>query len=150
MTAQPADETNDQGTNDQDAALALYEAIRAGQDGTAAIGTPAGADGDEPPAGEWPGIDDPGAFRTQLADWLTQYANANTRRTYALALGLPLSWVDTLTAGAPAPVDAAAAPQRTSPRRPPPAPRGPLHHLAWFRWCAARSLDPPGPRRAAR
>ena len=35
-----------------------------------------------------------------------------------------------------------AAPQRTSPRRPPPAPRGPLHHLAWFRWCAARCLDP--------
>ncbi|MDN5919626.1 MAG: tyrosine-type recombinase/integrase, partial [Pseudonocardia sp.] len=27
-------------------------------------------------------------------------------------------------------------------RTPPPAARGPLHGLAWFRWCAARSLDP--------
>ena len=70
------------------------------------------------------------ALRAQLADWLSQYANAGTRRTYAYALGLPVAWVDP-TAGH----------RRGRPPRPPPPP-GPLHHLAWFRWCAARDLDP--------
>ena len=32
---------------------------------------------------DWPGVADPGALRAQLADWLAQYANAGTRRTYA-------------------------------------------------------------------
>jgi site-specific recombinase XerD len=36
-------------------------------------------------------------------------------------------------------VDPAAASARG---RPPAAAPGPLHHLAWFRWCAARDLDP--------
>ena len=84
-------------------------------------------------AGDWPGVADPDALRAQLADWLAQYANAGTRRTYAYALGLPVAWVD-LIGGVPAPAKAATTP--------PPAPRGPLHHLAWFRWCAARALDP--------
>jgi site-specific recombinase XerD len=64
----------------------------------------------------------------QIAEWLSQYANAGTRRTYAYALGLPVAWVDP-----------AAAPARG---RPPAAAPGPLHHLAWFRWCAVRDLDP--------
>jgi site-specific recombinase XerD len=67
-------------------------------------------------------------LREQIAEWLSQYANAGTRRTYAYALGLPVAWVDP-----------AAAPARG---RPPAAAPGPLHHLAWFRWCAARDLDP--------
>ncbi|MBN9102052.1 MULTISPECIES: tyrosine-type recombinase/integrase [unclassified Pseudonocardia] len=77
---------------------------------------------------DWPGVDDPDALRAQLADWFSQYANAGTRRTYAYALGLPVSWVDR------APVPSA--------RRPPAAPAGPLHDLAWFRWCARIPLDP--------
>jgi site-specific recombinase XerD len=77
---------------------------------------------------EWPGVADPQELRAQLLDWLSQYANAGTRRTYAYALGLPIAWVD--------PADA--------PRRPgpPAAAPGPLHDLAWFRWCARRTLDP--------
>ena len=67
-------------------------------------------------------------LRDQIAEWLSQYANAGTRRTYAYALGLPVAWVDPT-----------AAPARG---RPPAAAPGPLHHLAWFRWCAARDLDP--------
>ena len=88
---------------------------------------------------DWPGVADPGALRAQLADWLAQYANAGTRRTYAYALGLPVAWVD-LIGGVPAPDDPAVAKPAGS--SPPPAARGPLHHLAWFRWCAARTLDP--------
>lgn len=76
----------------------------------------------------WPGVEDPDALRAQLADWFSQYANAGTRRTYAYALGLPVAWVDRV--GTP------------SARRPPAAPAGPLHDLAWFRWCARVPLDP--------
>jgi site-specific recombinase XerD len=82
--------------------------------------------------GEWPGVDDPDALRVELADWLSGYANAATRRTYAYALGLPIAWVDAIGGGG----EPAAA------RRPPPASPGPLHGLAWFRWCAGRQLDP--------
>ena len=106
---------------DTDAAVAVWEAV--------AVQT-------APPdlhTGDWPGVADPDALRAQLADWLAQYANAGTRRTYAYALGLPVAWVD-LIGGVPAPAKTATTP--------PPAPRGPLHHLAWFRWCAARALDP--------
>lgn len=78
---------------------------------------------------EWPGVDDPDQLRAQLLDWISQYANAGTRRTYAYALGLPTHWIDP-TAPAPAA------------RRPPAAAAGPLHDLAWFRWCARRRLDP--------
>ena len=107
---------------DTDAAVAVWEAL---------------ADQAAPPdlhAGDWPGVADPDALRAQLADWLAQYANAGTRRTYAYALGLPVAWVDLIGAAVPAPAKTATTP--------PPAPRGPLHHLAWFRWCAARALDP--------
>ena len=77
---------------------------------------------------DWPGVADPQVLRAQLLDWLSQYANAGTRRTYAYALGLPIAWVD--------PAD--------TPRRagPPAAAPGPLHDFAWFRWCARRTLDP--------
>jgi site-specific recombinase XerD len=78
---------------------------------------------------QWPGVADPEALRAHLLDWLAQYANAGTRRTYAYALGLPVDWVD------PRPPARAGA-------RPPAAAPGPLHHLAWFRWCATRRLDP--------
>ena len=107
---------------DTDAAVAVWEAL---------------ADEGAPPdlqAGDWPGVADPDALRAQLADWLGQYANAGTRRTYAYALGLPVAWVD-LIGGGPRPGE-------SRQPLPPPAPRGPLHHLAWFRWCAARALDP--------
>lgn len=80
------------------------------------------------PGADWPGVDDPDVLRAQVGDWLAGYANAGTRRTYAYALGLPIAWVD--------PVPPADGP------RPPAAPPGPLHRLAWFRWCAARRLDP--------
>ncbi|MCW0212624.1 MAG: tyrosine-type recombinase/integrase [Pseudonocardia sp.] len=79
----------------------------------------------------WPGVADPDGLRAQIADWLTQYANPGTRRTYAYALGLPVAWTDALTGAAPAPT------RPTTPSKP-----GPLHHLAWFRWCASRNLDP--------
>jgi site-specific recombinase XerD len=77
----------------------------------------------------WPGVADPEVLRAQLLDWLSQYANAGTRRTYGYALGLPVAWVDP-AAGMP------------RPGGPPAAPPGPLHDLAWFRWCARRTLDP--------
>jgi site-specific recombinase XerD len=81
---------------------------------------------------DWPGVADPDVLRRQIGDWLSGYANAGTRRTYAYALGLPVAWVD------PRPSD------RLPPAvwRPPAAAPGPLHHLAWFRWCAHHELDP--------
>lgn len=82
-----------------------------------------------PPEADWPGVTDPDRLRAQLLDWIGQYANAGTRRTYAYALGLPVDWVDPAAPGTPGP-------------RPPAARPGPLHHLAWFRWCARRDLDP--------
>lgn len=85
---------------------------------------------------QWPGVPDPDVLRAQLLDWLSQYDNAGTRRTYAYALGLPIDWVDAL-GGLRAPDRI----RRTGPRPPAAAP-GPLHALAWFRWCAARELDP--------
>ncbi|HEU4947106.1 MAG TPA: tyrosine-type recombinase/integrase [Kribbella sp.] len=88
-------------------------------------------------AGGWPGVDDPDGLRAQIADWLSQYANPGTRRTYAYALGLPVAWVDALC-GLPGGQGTTAPPER----RPPAARRGPLHQLAWFRWCATRKLDP--------
>ncbi|WP_219416090.1 tyrosine-type recombinase/integrase [Pseudonocardia nigra] len=86
-----------------------------------------------PTTQEWPGVDDPDVLRAELAEWLSGYANAATRRTYAYALGLPIAWVDAI-GGVAEPADTA--------RRPPAAAPGPLHRLAWFRWCAGRRLDP--------
>jgi site-specific recombinase XerD len=113
-----------------DPGLAVFEALR---DDPGADAAEAAVLAREPSLADWPGVADPDALRAQLVDWLAQYANAGTRRTYAYALGLPVGWVDAL-GGRGAPDPAAHAP--------PPAPRGPLHHLAWFRWCAARALDP--------
>ncbi|MEV6288595.1 tyrosine-type recombinase/integrase [Kribbella sp. NPDC051770] len=91
-------------------------------------------------AGSWPGVDDPETLREQVADWLSQYANAGTRRTYGYALGLPIAWVDLVVGESPAEDGRAeGAGSRTggSGRR-----EGPLHDLAWFRWCAGRGMDP--------
>lgn len=118
---------------DSDGALVVWEALHAEAAEAAEAAAPELRDDD------WPGVADPGALRAQLADWLAQYANAGTRRTYAYALGLPVAWVD-LIGGISAPDDPAMAKPAGS--SPPPAARGPLHHLAWFRWCAARTLDP--------
>ena len=80
---------------------------------------------------DWPGVDDPEQLKLQIADWLSQYANPGTRRTYAYALGLPTAWVNPL-AEADGP----------SAGGPPVGAEGPLHQLAWFRWCAGRGIDP--------
>lgn len=112
---------------DIDPGLAVLEALGAEQSRAVEAAGPS--------AGDWPGVPDPDALRAQLADWLGQYANAGTRRTYAYALGLPIAWVDAI--GGPG-----AARPTTVGGTPPPAPHGPLHHLAWFRWCAHRALDP--------
>jgi site-specific recombinase XerD len=77
---------------------------------------------------EWPGVADPRELRRLLLDWLSQYANPGTRRTYAYALGLPADWVQRRA-------------EPTGPRPPAAAP-GPLHDLAWLRWCARHALDP--------
>jgi site-specific recombinase XerD len=128
----------DQPVTDIDPGLAVWEAVRAeslpGEPGTDVVPR-------EPTRDDWPGVADPDALRGQLAEWLGQYANAGTRRTYAYALGLPVAWADAtggLVPDATPRAGSASAPART----PPPALHGPLHHLAWFRWCAARALDP--------
>ncbi len=126
--------------------------------------------------GTWPGVEDPETLREQVADWLSQYANAGTRRTYGYALGLPIAWVDLVvgedlgagraktsasggpestgtlgSAGSysaegsgdagvgssPAGEATGSAGRGTGARR-----EGPLHDLAWFRWCAGRGMDP--------
>ncbi|WBQ01874.1 tyrosine-type recombinase/integrase [Kribbella sp. CA-293567] len=84
-------------------------------------------------AADWPGVENPAELQAQIADWLTQYANAGTRKTYGYALGLPAAWVDDLAGGI----------GRESTAGGPPGGRpGVLHHLAWFRWCASRGMDP--------
>ncbi len=89
---------------------------------------------------EWPGVEDPGELQAQIADWLMQYANAGTRKTYGYALGLPTAWVDDLAnvlGRGEGPDDAA-----RGGNRPPVGRVGVLHGLAWFRWCAGRGVDP--------
>jgi len=73
-----------------DPELAVVEAL-AGASGSASGVAIRPAAGDD-----WPGVADPDALRAQLVDWLGQYANAGTRRTYAYALGLPMAWADAL------------------------------------------------------
>jgi site-specific recombinase XerD len=113
----------------------------------------------------WPGVDDPAALLAGIADWLTGYGNHQTRRTYAEGLGIPVtatdiqqwnrihtdtdagSWAEALSAYAHAlsiEVSSLAAAAVDAPRTaaPPPAPRGRLRHLHWFRWCAGQLLDP--------
>lgn len=108
------------------------------------------------PVEDWPGVEDPAELQAQIADWLTQYANPGTRKTYAYALGLPVAWVDAVTGpvgqgattGGPASADgrrstAAETSGLGGAGTPPPVGRvGVLHHLAWFRWCAGRGMDP--------
>jgi site-specific recombinase XerD len=88
------------------------------------------------PATDWPGVDNPAELQAQIADWLTQYANAGTRKTYAYALGLPTAWVDALAGVGESAAD------HLSGTRPPVGRLGVLHQLAWFRWCAGRGMDP--------
>jgi site-specific recombinase XerD len=106
--------------------LAILEAL-------AGHGSPTAPVPVAPGVSDWPGVADPEGLRAQLVDWLGQYANAGTRRTYAYALGLPIAWVDAIGGAPPAGSGHAA---------PPPAQAGPLHDLAWFRWCARQALDP--------
>ena len=100
------------------------------------------------PTQEWPGVESPAELQAQIADWLTQYSNAGTRKTYAYALGLPPDWVDALTdpgqrgSGTAAGQRAAGAGRGTGGSPPPPGRLGVLHDLAWFRWCAGRGMDP--------
>jgi site-specific recombinase XerD len=94
---------------------------------------------------DWPGVENPAELQEQIADWLSQYANAGTRRTYAYALGLPPTWVDAVGGPGgeppgPTPPGVAVSPRGAS--TPPKAALGVLHQLAWFRWCAGRGLDP--------
>ncbi|MET0188743.1 MAG: hypothetical protein ABW212_07075, partial [Pseudonocardia sediminis] len=49
------------------------------------------------PESEWPGVEDPDALRALVAQWLAGYGGAQTRRTYAYALGLPIAWADGVT-----------------------------------------------------
>jgi site-specific recombinase XerD len=86
------------------------------------------------PAGDWPGVENPAELQAQIADWLTQYANPGTRKTYAYALGLPTDWVEALMGAAPGDARRAVVP--------PVGRLGVLHQLAWFRWCAGRGMDP--------
>ncbi|GEL26961.1 hypothetical protein PSU4_59150 [Pseudonocardia sulfidoxydans NBRC 16205] len=97
----------------------------------------------ERPGDEWPGVADPDVLRAQLLDWFSQYDNAGTRRTYAYALGLPVAWVDALGGATPGgDTTGGDTTGGDTTRRPPAAAPGPLHALAWFRWCATRDLDP--------
>ncbi|MGW5049663.1 tyrosine-type recombinase/integrase [Actinokineospora sp. NPDC004072] len=103
--------------------------------------------------GPWPGVADPVGLLGEIAEWLAGYGNPATRRTYAEGLGLPVSaadlrgwhtdeppgWAAALARyaralGIPAP--------RETPAGPPPAARGRLRGLHWFRWCASRGVDP--------
>jgi site-specific recombinase XerD len=102
----------------------------------------------------WPGVDDAAGFKRLVMEWLSQYANQGTRQTYAYALGLPQEWAVWSQAlpsdAATSPPGAAAADVvRDNPRgggllsgKPPAGASGALHDLAWFRWCAAHTMDP--------
>jgi site-specific recombinase XerD len=110
------------------------------------------------PGDRWPGVADPAGLLGAVADWLAGYGNLATRRTYAEGLGLPVTaaaMADWLVAVGADPEWAVALhsyakvldvdPRRPAAEpghRPPPAPRGRLRHLHWFRWCAGTGLDP--------
>lgn len=107
--------------------------------------------------GPWPSVPEPQRLLTAVTEWLSGYGNSATRRTYAEGLGLPTSaadlreWINTPNPDRSEPwaeavaryaalIGATAAPAPT--RTPPPAPRGRLRALHWFRWCATRGIDP--------
>ncbi|WP_018680361.1 tyrosine-type recombinase/integrase [Actinokineospora enzanensis] len=113
----------------------------------------------------WPGVGDPVALLDAVTDWLTGYGNHTTRHTYAgQALGLPgadadiTRWADAEHAppGWSGAVRRYAVAMRrpATPGRPPtrrtslPRTGGHLRQLHWFRWCAARDLDPTRARAA--
>ncbi|MEU0090078.1 tyrosine-type recombinase/integrase [Kribbella sp. NPDC006257] len=81
--------------------------------------------------GVWPGVEDGAALQRLVMEWLSQYSNQGTRQTYAYALGLPQEWA----IWSPPPTHVVR-------KSPPAASSGVLHELAWFRWCAARAMDP--------
>lgn len=108
------------------------------------------------PLEPWPEVGDPQKLLTEIADWLTGYGNLATRRTYAEGLGLPTSpadlrdwvsnpqdphspWTEAVARYAAAIRNPAEA---TNSRTPPPASRGRLRALHWFRWCASHRIDP--------
>ena len=110
--------------------------------------------------GPWPGVDRPADLLEGIADWLGGYGNRATRRTYAQGVGLPVTAAD-LRDWLPRPDDAAktgqgwpaavthyaavvgAAPAGPGAgHAPPPAARGRLRQLHWFRWCATTGVDP--------
>jgi site-specific recombinase XerD len=100
----------------------------------------------------WPGTANPAELLDAVADWLGGYGNVATRRTYAEGLGLPTSPTDvrewlrdpgqTWTAAVARYATTLDATRPPATRRPPPAARGRLRHLHWFRWCAGRGIDP--------
>jgi site-specific recombinase XerD len=101
-------------------------------------------------AGPWPGVGEPAGLLDAIADWLGGYGNLATRRTYAEGLGLPTSradlrdWLDTPDEDWRTAVARYAAALEPGPAKagPPPAARGRLRPLHWFRWCAAHGTDP--------
>jgi site-specific recombinase XerD len=118
--------------------------------------------------GPWPGVADPQGLLDAVSSWLEGYGNPGTRRTYADGLGLPTSATDLRDWISPAAARSVVLPGRHDPqtdrrwadavrryaatvgaapategvRTPPPAPRGRFRALHWFRWCAARGVDP--------
>ncbi|MFT7839160.1 tyrosine-type recombinase/integrase [Saccharothrix sp. BKS2] len=108
-----------------------------------------------PLEGPWPGVADPAGLLGEIAEWLGAYGNAGTRRTYAEGLGLPVgaadvrewvghddpAWAHAVLRYATA-LGLSLQPVSGHRRLPPPAPRGRLRHLHWFRWCAHQGLDP--------
>ncbi|WP_424923929.1 tyrosine-type recombinase/integrase [Actinophytocola oryzae] len=110
--------------------------------------------------GPWPGVDRPAELLREIAEWLGGYGNRATRRTYAEGLGLPVTATDLRDwlPASEAPTKtvsgsdywasavaryAAVVGARPSPGGgPPPAARGRLRHLHWFRWCATAGVDP--------
>jgi site-specific recombinase XerD len=107
--------------------------------------------------GPWPGAARPAQLLTEIAEWLGDYGNRATRRTYAEGLGLPMAAADiddwrrpispdpdawALAVTRYAAVVGAIPTTRQPSRIPPTAPRGRFRHLHWFRWCATNGLDP--------
>ncbi len=103
-------------------------------------------------AGPWPGVGEPHRLLGDITDWLGGYGNPATRRTYAEGLGLPTSptdlrdwiqgnqnWTEAVAGYARL---LGATETRNPTRTPPPAQRGRLRALHWFRWCASRGIDP--------
>lgn len=70
-----------------------------------------------------------------LRDWLLGYTSRATRMSYADALGISRTWVESLTAQP-------AAQSRPAAVEAPPVRTGKFRHLAWFRWCDRGRVHP--------